>query len=171
MCHFLQLLNPYHLLLSWIISYVLRVVVACSLQNLGNTAFIMSSQMGHTDVALALMAHPGINVNLANVRIYLLTPSHVVSCFPPLLTYPPFLFLPPTPPLLLSYVLLLLGWSLSNVSQYSAYHVQSTGSHCCGPRVDGPSQYRRQPTRCKKNYNSLPARPLLPHYDALDYHS
>ena len=50
----------------------------CSLQNGGRTALALASMFGHTEIALALLAAVGINVNHADVSIYPLTPSHVV---------------------------------------------------------------------------------------------
>ena len=50
----------------------------CSLQWQGCTALAMASHNGNTEIAQALLAAAGIDVNHADVSIYPLTPSHVV---------------------------------------------------------------------------------------------
>ena len=50
----------------------------CNLQKKGVTALIFACREGYTDVALALLRSPDINVNHATVSISILTPSFVV---------------------------------------------------------------------------------------------
>ena len=66
------------------ILYVVVVVLSlllfcyCSLQSSNLTALLFACAVGHTDVALALIATPSLNVNHADVSI-IITPSHVVG--------------------------------------------------------------------------------------------
>ena len=50
----------------------------CSLQSIGQTALIVASANGHTEIVQALIAAAGIDVNHAMVNISPLIPSHVV---------------------------------------------------------------------------------------------
>ena len=50
----------------------------CSLQDEGRSPLWWAARQGHTDVVQALLQAPGINVNQADVSIYLLTISPVV---------------------------------------------------------------------------------------------
>jgi len=65
-----------------------------SLQNNGYTALTLASREGRTDIALALLQHPDININLANVSISLLSLSIGVvrgkdeDGLPPLIIHP-----------------------------------------------------------------------------------
>ena len=49
-----------------------------SLQNYGTTAFLCASGSGNTEAMKLLLTFPDVDVNHANVRLYLLTPFPVV---------------------------------------------------------------------------------------------
>ena len=49
-----------------------------SLQERGHTALTIASWKGHTEIIKLLLAVPGIDVNHADVSLYLLTLSHLV---------------------------------------------------------------------------------------------
>ena len=50
----------------------------CSLQGSGWTALLHATDRGHTETVLALLTAADIDVNIANVSIYPLIPTHVV---------------------------------------------------------------------------------------------
>ena len=49
-----------------------------SLQNYGTTALLLASRSGNTEAMKLLLTFPDVDVNHANVRLYLLTPFPVV---------------------------------------------------------------------------------------------
>ena len=70
---------PYPILHLHLTNHASRpLCCCCSLQRSNRTALMTACDEGYTDCVIALLASPDINVNHADVSIYLLTSSHVV---------------------------------------------------------------------------------------------
>ena len=60
----------------YLTNHAFHPTCSCFLQHSGTTALMYAVGKGHTDCVIALLASPDINVNHADVSIYLLTLSH-----------------------------------------------------------------------------------------------